>query len=353
MDSIVDGERDQSFAYANQLAMGTMLPMAIQTVYELGIFEILDKVGPGAKLCASDIAAQLLTKNKDAPMMLDRILRLLASYSVVECSLDASGARRLYSLNSVSKYYVPNKDGVLLGPLIQIVQDKVFLKSWSQLKDAILEGGIPFNRAHGVHVFEYAGLDPKFNKHFNTAMYNYTSLVMSNILESYKGFDNIKQLVDVGGSLGITLQAITTKYPYIKGINFDQPHVIDHAPPHPRIEHVGGDMFQSVPKGDAIFMKSVLHDWNDEHCLKLLKNCYKSIPEDGKVIVVESMLPEVPNTSIESKSNSHLDVLMMIQSPGGKERTRHEFMTLATGAGFGGISCELAIGSLWVMEFYK
>ncbi|ESR49547.1 Flavone 3'-O-methyltransferase 1 [Citrus sinensis] len=340
MDSIVDGERDQSFAYANQLAMGTMLPMAIQTVYELGIFEILDKVGPGAKLCASDIAAQLLTKNKDAPMMLDRILRLLASYSVVECSLDASGARRLYSLNSVSKYYVPNKDGVLLGPLIQIVQDKVFLKSWSQLKDAILEGGIPFNRAHGVHVFEYAGLDPKFNKHFNTAMYNYTSLVMSNILESYKGFDNIKQLVDVGGSLGITLQAITTKYPYIKGINFDQPHVIDHAPPHPRIEHVGGDMFQSVPKGDAIFMK-------------LLKNCYKSIPEDGKVIVVESMLPEVPNTSIESKSNSHLDVLMMIQSPGGKERTRHEFMTLATGAGFGGISCELAIGSLWVMEFYK
>ncbi|ESR49552.1 hypothetical protein CICLE_v10033864mg, partial [Citrus x clementina] len=119
------------------------------------------------------------------------------------------------------------------------------------------------------------------------------------------------------------------------------------------IEHVGGDMFQSVPKGDAIIMKWILHDWNDEHCLKLLKNCYKSIPEDGKVIVVESMLPEVPNTSIESKSNSHFDVLMMIQSPGGKERTRHEFMTLATGAGFGGISCELAIGNLWVMEFYK
>ncbi|ESR49557.1 Flavone 3'-O-methyltransferase 1 [Citrus sinensis] len=235
MDSIVDGERDQSFAYASQLVMGTVLPMAIQAVYELGIFEILDKVGPGAKLCASDIAAQLLTKNKDAPMMLDRILRLLASYSVVECSLDASGARRLYSLNSVSKYYVPNKDGVLLGPLLQMNQDKVLLESWSQLKDAILEGGIPFNRAHGVHVFEYAGLDPRFNKHFNTAMYNYTSLVMSNILESYKGFDNIKQLVDVGGSLGVTLQAITTKYPYIKGINFDQPHVIDHAPSHPRM----------------------------------------------------------------------------------------------------------------------
>ncbi|KAH9768302.1 TTF-type domain-containing protein [Citrus sinensis] len=340
MDSIVDGERDQSFAYANQLARGIVLPMAMQAVYELGIFEIIDKAGPGAKLSASDIAAQLTTKNKDAPMMLDRILRLLASYSVVECSLDASGARRLYSLNSVSKYYVPNKDGVSLGPGIQITHDKVFLECWSQLKHAILEGGIPFNRAHGMHTFEYAGLDPGFNKHFNTVMYNYTSLVMSNILESYKGFDNIKQLVDVGGGIGVTLQAITTKYPYIKGINFDLPHVIEHVPPHPCIEHVGGDMFQSVPKGDAIF-------------LKLLKNCYKSIPEDGKVIAVELMLPEVPNTSIESKSNSDSDVLMMIQSPGGKERTRHEFMTLATGAGFSGISCERAIGNLWVMEFYK
>ncbi|KAL9422150.1 hypothetical protein AB3S75_034422 [Citrus x aurantiifolia] len=130
MDSTVDGERDQSFAYANQLAMGTVLPLAMQALYELGTFEIIDKPGPGAKLSAADIAAQLPTKNKDAPMMLDRILRLLASYSVVECSLDASGAQRLYSLNSVSKYYVPNKDGVSLGPLIQIIQDKVFLESW-------------------------------------------------------------------------------------------------------------------------------------------------------------------------------------------------------------------------------
>ena len=86
-----------------------------------------------------------------------------------------------------------------------------------------------------MQTFEYAGLDPRFNKRFNTAMYNHTSLIMSNILESYKGFDNIKQLVDVGGNLGDTLQAITTKYPYIKGINFDQPHVIEHAPPHPRM----------------------------------------------------------------------------------------------------------------------
>lgn len=130
MDSIIDGEGDQSFAYATQLAMSTVVSMAMQAVYELGTFEIIDRAGSGAKLSALDIAAQLPTKNRDAPMMLDRILKLLASYSVVECSLDASGARRLYSLNSVSKCYVPNKDGISLGPFLLLIQDKIFLESW-------------------------------------------------------------------------------------------------------------------------------------------------------------------------------------------------------------------------------
>ncbi|KAK9199992.1 hypothetical protein WN944_015186 [Citrus x changshan-huyou] len=348
-------ERDESFAYANQLVTGSVLPMTMQAAIELGVFKIIAKAGPGAKLSASEIAAQLpATKNKDAPMMLDRILRLLASHGVVECSLDdIDGSQRLYGQSNVSRYFVPNKDGVSLGPLMALIQDKVFLDSWSQLKEAIIEGGVPFDRVHGTHAFEYPRLDPRFNEVFNTAMYNLSTLVIQKILEAYNGFKHIKQLVDVGGSLGNTLKAITTKYSHVKGINFDLPHVIQHAPEYPGVEHAGGDMFQSVPKGDAILMKWILHDWSDEHCLKLLKNCYKSIPEDGKVIVVESILPDLPETSTLSKRNSQIDVLMMTQNPGGKERTKHEFMTLATGAGFSGIRFECFTCNLWVMEFYK
>ncbi|KAK4858172.1 hypothetical protein QYF36_012200 [Acer negundo] len=66
----------------------------------------------------------------------------------------------------------------------------------------------------------------------------------------------------------------------LRGIDFDLPHVIQHAPHYPGVEHVGGYMFESVPKGDAIFMKWILHDWSDEHCLKLLKNCYKGLVLD-------------------------------------------------------------------------
>ncbi|KAK4835147.1 hypothetical protein QYF36_005955 [Acer negundo] len=69
----------------------------------------------------------------------------------------------------------------------------------------------------------------------------------------------------------------------LEGINFDLPHVIEDAPSYPDVEHVGGDMFVSVPKGDAIFMKWICHDWSDEHCLKFLKNCYEALPENGKL----------------------------------------------------------------------
>ncbi|KAL9385224.1 hypothetical protein Peur_022234 [Populus x canadensis] len=347
----VDEAKDENFGYAMQLALSSVLPMTMYSAIQLGIFEIIAKAGPDAKLSASDVAAQLPTKNPDAPMMLDRILRLLASHDVLVCSVD--GSERLYSLAPVSKHYVRNKDGVSLGPFMALIQDNVFLQSWSQLKDAVLEGGVAFDRVHGAHAFEYPGLDPRFNQVFNTAMYNQTTVVLENMLEAYTGFKNLKQLVEIGGGMGHTIKAIISKYPQIKGINFDLPHVIEHAPSCPGVEHVGGDMFESVPKGDAIFLKWILHDWSDDHCLKLLKNCYKAIPDNGKVIVMESVLSITAKTSPAARAISQLDVLMMTQNPGGKERTEHEFMALATGAGFRGIKYEAFVCNFWVMEFFK
>lgn len=102
-----------------------------------------------------------------------------------------------------------------------------------ELKDAVLEGAVPFDRVHGVHAFEYPKLDPKFNDVFNKAMINHTTIIMKRILENYKGFESLKSLVDVGGGLGVNLKMITSKYPTIKGINFDLPHVVQHAPSYP------------------------------------------------------------------------------------------------------------------------
>ncbi|GKV16548.1 hypothetical protein SLEP1_g27178 [Rubroshorea leprosula] len=350
------GDDQEHSSYAMQLVMSSVMSMALHTVTQLGVFDIIADAGEDAKLSAQEIASRLATHNPDAPMMLDRILMLLATHSVVTCSVDIDNhgdPHRLYGLAPVSKYFIRNENGVSLGPLMTLVQDKVFLDSWSQLKDAILEGGVPFDRFHGTHAFEYPAKDSRFNEVFNKAMMNHTTMVIKEILKSYKGFEHLKRLVDVGGGLGVTLGFITAKYPSIKGINFDLPHVVQHAPPCPGVEHVGGDMFQSVPKGDAIFMKWILHDWSDDHCVKVLKNCYDAVPDDGKVIVVESVVPVLPETNAASKAISQIDVQMMTQNPGGKERTQQEFTKLATKAGFSCIKYECFVFNFWVMEFCK
>ncbi|KAE9605776.1 hypothetical protein Lal_00025455 [Lupinus albus] len=350
---------EKSFTYAMQLVNSSVLSMAMQSVIELGVFDIINKAGVGAKLSAKDIAEEFSCKNPDAATMLDRILRLLANHSIVDCTVvdDENGPpphlKRLYSMAPVTKYFVCNGGVGSLGPLMVLTQDKAVLESWYQLKDAILEGGIPFNRVHGKHVFQYANLNLSFNQLFNIAMTNRATLLMNKILESYNGFEHINKLIDVGGGLGVTLNIIISKYPHIQGINFDLPQVIELASPYPGVEHVGGNMFENVPQGDAILMKCVLHDWSDEDCLKVLKKCYAAIPDNGKVIVVEGILPFEPEKTDAVKSISQFDVLMMTTNPGGKERSEHEFMTIAKGAGFSGITYKCFVYDVWVMEFFK
>ncbi|KAL7203087.1 hypothetical protein ACSBR2_016407 [Camellia fascicularis] len=193
-----------------------------------------------------------------------------------------------------------------------------------------------------MHAFEYPGKDPRFNEVFNKAMINHTTIVINKILQSssYKGFEqlnlnlnlNHKQLVDVGGDNTRVDPLFSLRC--ILEFHFDA-----------GVEHVGAVMFESVPKGDAIFMKWILHDWSDIHCLKLLKNfdtAHTALPDNGKVIVVEGMIPVIPDTSAAAKSICQIDLVMMTQIPGGKERT-----------GFTGISLKCSTCNFWVMEFYK
>nr|WKU83438.1 O-methyltransferase 2 [Hamelia patens] len=361
-DKSKEEEEEQQFSYAMQLVTSASLPMVLLAAIRLDVLEIIAKAGPGAQLSASEIAAHVSSENPDAATMLDRMLLLLASYSVLTCTKAAvdghqgvQSQKRVYGLAPVAKYFLRNQTsgGGSLGPLLALLQDKVFLESWYQLEDAVREGGVPFDRVHGTHAFEYPGRDPRFNEVFNKAMINHTTIAINRILERYKGFENLKTLVDVGGGLGITLNVITTKYPSLKGINFDLPHVIQHAPSYPGLEHVGGDMFESVPQGDAIFMKWILHDWDDGHCVKLLKNCYKALSDNGKVIVVDAIVPVIPDTSACVKTTCQSDMIMLTQNPGGKERSEPEFLALANAAGFSGIRVECFVCNLWVMEFYK
>ncbi|KAL0452363.1 UNVERIFIED_CONTAM: Caffeic acid 3-O-methyltransferase [Sesamum latifolium] len=358
---------EDSCLFAMQLVTASVMPAVLKSAVELGLLELIKSAGPGAFVSPAELAAQIPATNPQADLMLDRILRLLAANNILNCSLrelpDGSVERR-YSLAPVCEFLTRNEDGVSMAPLLLVNQCKIYGESWYHLKDTVVEGGNPFKRAYEMTPFEYGAIDPKFNSAFNQAMHEQSILIMKQILVKYRGLEveGLKTLVDVGGGTGAALNIIISKHPFITGINFDLPHVVKDAPSIPGVEHVGGDMFVSVPKADAIFMKMnfhywphqwVCHDWDDSHCLKLLKNCYEAVPENGKVIIAERILSETPKPDPLASLGFNLDLIMLAFNPGGKERTEKEFQALAKEAGFKQFRKLCCAFSVWIMELYK
>ncbi|GAB4846023.1 Caffeic acid 3-O-methyltransferase [Ancistrocladus abbreviatus] len=347
-------EEAEASSFAMTLAHGSVPIMVLKALIELDVLEIMKK--QGGYMSPDEIASQLPTKNPDVARVLDRMLRLLVSYSILNCSVSTlpnGRVKSLYGLAPVCKFLTKNEDGASYSGLALMNQDKVLMESWYHLKDVVLEGGIPFNRAYGMTVFECPSKDPTFNELFNNGMSNHATIAMRKLLETYKGFDGLSTLVDCGGGTGAALNMIISKYPTIKGINYDLPHVVQTAPSYPGIKHIGGDMLTSVPKGDAIFIKNVIHDWSDEHCLKILKSCYAALPNHGKVILCDYILPVEPQTSNAVKTVLILDVVMLAHTPGGKERTEKEHEALAKGAGFKGFRVACPAYHNTIMELLK
>ncbi|KAL8519639.1 hypothetical protein ACS0TY_010535 [Phlomoides rotata] len=346
---------EEACAFAMQLVTASVLPAALKTAIELDLLELIKKAG---SVSPAELAAQIPTTNPEAPVMLDRILRLLAANNILDCKLRTlpaadAGVERLYSLSPLSKFLTRNNHGYSLAPLLLISQDKILMQIWQHLKEAVVEGGVPFDRAYGMNAFQYPATDPRLNKIFNQGMSQQSAIFMDRIVEIYKGFEGLKCVVDVGGGIGASLQRILSKYPSIKGINFDLPHVIQDAPSFPGVEHIAGDMFVSVPRGDAIFMKWVCHDWEDEECLKLLKNCHDALPDYGRVIIADRLLPEIPEKTLLASTDYAVDVMMLAYGPSGKERTESQFRALAKASGFNQFRKLCSCFNIWIMELYK
>ena len=124
---------EEAYLFAMQLTTASVLPMVLNSALELDLLEIIAKVGHGASVSPSHIASQLPTKNPHAPVMLDRMLRLLASNSILTYSLRThpnGEVVRLYGLGPVCKFFIKNEDGVSLAPLCLLNQDKVLVESW-------------------------------------------------------------------------------------------------------------------------------------------------------------------------------------------------------------------------------
>ncbi|KAI8002624.1 hypothetical protein LOK49_LG08G01767 [Camellia lanceoleosa] len=353
-------DEEEAFVYALHLSTCQILPTALNAAVEMKLFDIVAAGGggSGSGISAAEIVARLpvAAENPEVVSMVDRMLSLLVCHSLLTCSVrtleDGSVGERLYGLSSAGEYFVENREGGSLASLFPVACHPVGLKVLPRMKDAIIEGGNQFNKVHGMSIYQYMNIDPAMKEVFNKAMVAISSVTIMKILETYKGFEGLTSLVDVGGGIGRSLTLLVSKYPSLKGINFDLPGVIESAPFIPGIENVGGDMFRAIPKGDAIMMKNILHNWSDEQCLTILRNCYEALPKNGKVIIIDIVLSETPDSSFGAKYATQLDNAMLLQF-GGKERTKKEFETLCNGSRFRDFQVFPCAGVFCVIEFYK
>lgn len=125
-------EDEDALTLATQITGSIVIPLALRSAIEVGVFDILAKAGEGAELSTKDIAVQIGSNNPEAPTMLDRLLSLLTTHSLLHCSV-SQHSERLYSLSKGSKYFVTGADGVSLGPTLALLLDNVFYQSWSVL----------------------------------------------------------------------------------------------------------------------------------------------------------------------------------------------------------------------------
>ncbi|GLJ07333.1 hypothetical protein SUGI_0064630 [Cryptomeria japonica] len=255
--------------------------LAVKSVVLLGIPDIIARHGPKATLSLSQIAAELPTQKPDVNCLF-RILRFLVAKNFFRAETSERENEVRYGLTPASKWMLKDGASLSMSAMLLMQDDVRSVAPLHHLNECILEGGVAFEKAHGLQSWDYAVAHPQYSDLFNQAMACNANIVMKAILSKYEGFQGLNSLVDVGGGIGATVGEIVKAHPTINGINYDLPHVIATAPHFTGVKHVGGDMFKEVPSADAVFMKWVLHDWGDEDCVKILKQCRKAIPETGK-----------------------------------------------------------------------
>lgn len=277
--------------------------------------------------------SQLSSSLKCCPLLLHRILRFLVHRGIFK----EEKTTQSYSQTPMSRLLTttgPNS----LAPVHLLESSPVMVAPWHYLSACLkAKGSQPFEMAHGMDLWSYAAANPSHSKLVNEAMACFARVVILPAVLQRCGeiFDGVGCLVDVGGGNGTCLSILVKACPWIKGINFDLPHVVSVSREYYGVQHVGGNMFDTIPKADAAFIMEVLHDWDDEECIKILKNCKEAIPEKtGKVIIVEVVIDENEEISKLSDIRLMMDMIMMAHTIKGKERTNKEWANVLQKAGF-------------------
>nr|WIL17152.1 (RS)-norlaudansoline 6-O-methyltransferase [Aristolochia debilis] len=300
--------------------------MTLKCAIELGIADVLHR--HGAPMTLSELGTALPLPSVD----LDRLYRVMR-YLVHMKLFSVVGEDEKYALTPASKLILKGEEKSLASfAMLQYYE----MDAWRYLSAAVEGKTTPWEKCHGVDYREYFAKDPKANQLLSDAMTSHTSMVTEALVKGLKShgiLNGVSSLVDVGGSTGVAARAIAKAFPLVKCAVFDLPHVIATAPECPEVERIEGDVFAHVPKTDVVFMKSVLHDWGDEDCVKILKKCKEAIPaKKGKLVIVDIVMDaESTYEFTGARLGMEMDMLVTV---GGKERSKAEWKKLFKLAGY-------------------
>jgi SAM-dependent methyltransferase len=210
-------------------------------------------------------------------------------------------------------------------------------RAWGALDHSVASAGTAFERVFGQPFFDYLGEHPQAGEQFNRAMTDFSLAIGAAVAGGYD-FAPYRTVVDLGGGRGHLLAAILSRHPALRGILFDLPHLVptaqaylDAAGLRDRVSVVGGDFFVSVPPADLYVLSHIVHDWDDERSVRLLRVCREAVRPGGRLLIVEKYLPQ---PMVRGAVPPGTDVNMLVLT-GGRERTEGEYRDLLRGAGWG------------------
>ena len=258
-----------------EISAGYWLPRALHVVADLAIADVLDQEPRSAADLAKEVGA-----DADA---LDRVLRLLASHGVFD------RRRGKYVHNELSRA-LRSDHPQSMRAYVRLVGLPVFWKSWGALEQVVRSG-----KPAVSDIFAYFREHSQETEIFDAGMKSKAQSAISPVIAAYD-FSIFGTIGDIGGGLGHLLKAVLKSAPKLRGVLFDQLHVVERVGVEERIASrlilQGGDFFRGpLPRCDAYIVMEVLHDWTDERSQQILQQIRSAAPPLAKLVVIETVLP--------------------------------------------------------------
>jgi hypothetical protein len=296
-----------------------------QAIHVAAALRVADHLNDGPRS-----AGELAALTKSHPDSLYRLLRALAAVGVFR-----EDEGRNFALAPMGDC-LRTDSATPLGAWAEVVGSRYFWQAWGHLLHSVQTGKNAFQNLNGKNVWQFRAEHPDYGATFNQAMTQLSGGSAEAVIRTYD-FSAFRHIVDVGGGHGLMLAAILRAHPHIRGTLFDQSGVVAGAKAVlaergviERCDIVGGNFFETVPEGaDAYLMRVVIHDWEDDEAIAILKVCRRAMRETAKLLLIERLV--APPNEMPAVKFSDLNMLV---SPGGRERTREEFSDLFAKSGF-------------------